>query len=71
MADSNISAARLPISTNGCWMVVSGGRICPADSMSSKPITDTSSGTRSPASAAAVITAYAVTSECAKTAVGR
>ena len=43
IASSSRSAARLPISTNGCWMVVSGGRIWAADSMSSKPITDTSS----------------------------
>src|SRR3546814_8298188 len=39
--------------------------------MSSNPITDTSSGTRSPAYEAAVINEYAVTSEWEKTAVGR
>ena len=49
------SAAVAPISCSGWRMVVSGGYAMLANSMSSKPMTETSSGTLWPASRNAVI----------------
>ena len=57
-----------PSSTIGCRTVVSGGSVYAAVSMSSNPITATSSGTRRPASRSVRRAACAIRSEAANTA---
>ena len=59
---SSISAACRPCSYSGCRAVVSGGTAKPTSSISSKPTTLTSSGTRMPRSCKAAIAARAVSS---------
>ena len=59
-----------PISISGCRTVVSGGITSDASGMSSKPTTERSSGTRSPASRAALMAPNAAVSAEVKMAVG-
>ena len=68
---SSSSAARAPIRACGIRTVVSGGANRSANGMSLKPITDTSSGQRSPSSASAVYAPSASRSLPATIAVGR
>src|SRR5471032_505715 len=68
---SSRRAAVSPSSRMGCATVVSGGSICAATAISSKPITAMSSGTRKPTPRKPLITPIARVSETANTAVGR
>ena len=69
MAAVRTSMARAPTSVKSWWTVVSGGVRNAASGMSSKPTTDTSSGTGRPASCNARNTPSAIWSLPAKTAV--
>ena len=67
----SICRACAPMSWSGWASVVSGGVELAASGMSSKPITERSSGTRSPSSRATWSTPSADISFAANTAVGR
>src|SRR5690606_2809912 len=70
-ASMTVSATALPRRCRGWWTVVSGGCASAASRMSSKPMIDTSSGTRSPCARTASMAPSAIRSEAQNTAVGR
>ena len=71
MSSPSARAAARPFARKSWRIVVSAGSMAVASGMSSKPITDRSSGTRSPRCCAALTTAAAMRSEKQITAVGR
>jgi hypothetical protein len=71
MSPTSLRAADRAIDTIGQRTVVRGGQIWAAIGVSSKPITDNSSGTAMPRSRAAKTTPAAISSLLAKIAVGR